>query len=411
MSWASVGGIRATRGALHIPYEGMIVADVELATDDALPTKTSFVLGDMTIACAVTNSVSFGGVRSARLVGGTDGWSKTLPSAAYNNPGGVSLAIVLSDAAAAVGETISQAANTIALGVVLGPAPIREAGPPSRTVLRQWCDPLWWIDASGQLQLSDRQSMPFSGVVTDTAHLGAIASVFSVEKLSAGKRVYRIATESPSDWTPGRTFSSAFVDSPQIISAVTHRFDDDGWHRVQVLVGPATTNRGYTPFAALVRAEDPRRSFDRISEFSVQAVSPDGTTADITPTDTTIGLPGIVRVALRLPFLTGTIAVGQKVLVFFVNGDPARPAILASDPVPTKSALDATSSVTVGASAGLVQLGGGSRVPICYGDVVQPPTDVPWTSNGNPVITGGIGHVTIASPVQDPVANARTVRE
>jgi hypothetical protein len=176
------------------------------------------------------------------------------------------------------------------------------------------------------------------------------------------------------------------------------------------LADPSPLNRIYAAFAALIRGEDARRPFQPISEFSVQAVSSDGTTADVVPTDTTIGLPGIVRVALRLPFLTGTIGVGQKVLVFFINGDPGRPAILASDPVPVKSALDATSSVTIGASAGLVQLGSGSRVPICYGDVVQPPTDVPWTSNGNPVVTGGIGHVTIALPIQDPVANARTVR-
>lgn len=412
MSWASVNGVRATRGAFHLPYEGIWTADVELATDEAIPAQSSFIIGDMTLAGTVTRSSAFGGRRSARLVGGAAGWSIELPSAAYNNPSGVSLAMVLSDAATAVGEIVSATARAIALGVNLGAAPVRDEGPPSRTVLRQWC-PTWWVDALGQLELSARASLPFSGIATDAAHLGSIASNFTVEQRSAGKHLYRIATESPSDWTPGRVFSSAFIDAPQTVSAVTHRFDDSGWHRVQVLVGSATQDRVFDAFAALERTEDPRRAFDRLSEFSVQAVSSDGTTADVAPTDTTIGLPAIVRVALRLPFLTGTIAVGQRVLVFFINGDPARPAILASDPVPKKSALDATSSVTVGASAGLLQLGAGSRIPVCYGDTVVPPIGAgAWAVSGGVVVASGMpGPLPIATPFQDPVSNARVVRE
>ena len=123
---------------------------------------------------------------------------------------------------------------------------------------------------------------------------------------------------------------------------------------------PTSLDRIGAAFRALVRGEDPRRTFSAIYEFTVADIALDGSTADVTPDDTTIGLPPLVQVKLRLPFLTGKIAIGQRCLVFFVNGDPTRPAILAADPVPTQSALDATTEVDIGASAGLVSLAGGA---------------------------------------------------
>lgn len=238
MSWAELNGVRATKGTLTLPYEGVFVGDVTLATTDVLPPKALFTIGDLTVNVTVvpTRTTSFGGERSARIVGGGNGWGTKIGPMPYRQPGGVPLSTVLSDAAMAVGELVSPLGLAAARGRILGDAAVREAGPPGRTVLRMWCEPLWWLDATGALQLSARETTPFSGMPTDLVHLGPIASAFTSEVRFAGREIYRIATEAPSDWVPGRTFSSNFIDGVKTVSAATHVFRDDGYHRVDVMV-------------------------------------------------------------------------------------------------------------------------------------------------------------------------------
>ncbi len=84
-------------------------------------------------------------------------------------------------------------------------------------------------------------------------------------------------------------------------------------------------------FRALVREEFPRLTFLAVYEFSVQGVSSLKLTADLSPTDTTLGLPSMVSVPLRLPLVGATLALGTKCIVAFINGDPSRPFVLSAD--------------------------------------------------------------------------------
>lgn len=235
-NWASLGGNRIVFGVLCIPYRGVWDADVVLATTQVLPPLSVLTVGDLSMVCAVTRQVAFAGQTSARLVGGTAGWRKPVAARAYQKPSGVPLSIVLGDAASDCGEVVSPLAMTTAQNTSLGSFAIREAGPVGRTVLRMWCEPLWWVDQSGMLQLGDRATTPASGNPIDVVHLGPIASHFDAEKYYEGQNKYRIATEVVSDWMPGRTFSNANIPVPQTVSLVTHLFNGDGWHRTDVLV-------------------------------------------------------------------------------------------------------------------------------------------------------------------------------
>lgn len=104
-------------------------------------------------------------------------------------------------------------------------------------------------------------------------------------------------------------------------------------------------------------------------EYSV--TTSDGTTADMTPIDTTIPLPGLTGIPLRLCGMTAKPAAGQKVILAFLNGDPTRPIVLSNDPKPTNAAVDASSALALGGSASTVSVGNGSATTTINGATVS----------------------------------------
>jgi hypothetical protein len=117
-------------------------------------------------------------------------------------------------------------------------------------------------------------------------------------------------------------------------------------------LAPAVTlsDRILLALRGLIREELPQLTFFGLYEMLVQNVASDGTTADLAPTDPTLGLPSVVKVPLRLPLMTATFTVGAKALVAFVNGDPTRPFVLTAD---------LASALALGTSATSVTLSGG----------------------------------------------------
>lgn len=100
-------------------------------------------------------------------------------------------------------------------------------------------------------------------------------------------------------------------------------------------------DRALHAFRELVRAVLPQLALLGVWEYRVEV----GGTTSVTcsPVDPSLGLPGGV-VAQIWPSVLGeqvTIAPGQRVLIGFVNGDPARAVVLAGDPStrPTAAAL------------------------------------------------------------------------
>ena len=99
------------------------------------------------------------------------------------------------------------------------------------------------------------------------------------------------------------------------------------------LPSPGPVNdRALHAFRELVRAVLPQLALLGVWEYRVEV----GGTSSVTcsPVDPSLGLPGGV-VAQIWPSVLGeqvTMAAGQRVLVAFVNGDPARAVALAGDP-------------------------------------------------------------------------------
>lgn len=192
VSSINVSGIAAQQCVLVLPNTGVFHADVLLQTTTPTSGPVVLTLGNATYQCTVYRAVSFEGARSLRLVGGAGGWAKQLPAQQYANPAGVSSALVLADAAAAVGELPPNVPASI-----LGPfyvRPRQNAGQLLNDLLSEG----WYVDNTGVVQPAPRPAT-------------TITSPFIAEKVRGSSGLYTITTETPEDWVPGASFSNQTI--------------------------------------------------------------------------------------------------------------------------------------------------------------------------------------------------------
>lgn len=182
------------------PAFGLWHIDATLAGMNEPAGSQVFTYSNMTLKCAIYRSILFAGVRRIRLIAGTGGLRNVLPPKGYAQGGGVQLSLVLGDLMQESGEQI------VATDRSLGQAWIRGQGPASLT-LRNLFGNSWWADDTGVMQTKDR----------DTT---AITSSFVAMNVEGAVGLYTIATETPEDWLPGRSFSGPTVSG--VISRVTH---------------------------------------------------------------------------------------------------------------------------------------------------------------------------------------------
>jgi hypothetical protein len=220
---------------------------------------------------------------------------------------------VLRDLATEVGETVA-----LPTDFIIGPFFVREAAPAGR-ILRQVVGREWYVDEAGVTQIGAR---PASAILSD----------FQIVNYVGGTGKAIIATERLADWMPGRTFAGLGSPTVKAISSSSISVTNDGVARVEVLIDGDDRQLG--DFDALARNAAPALTFFGLYEYSIQQVS--GTLITATPTDTTLSLPAISRMPLRIPFMSGVLDVGDKILVQFVNGHPSRPQVVSADPGSTQ---------------------------------------------------------------------------
>lgn len=163
-------------------------------------------------------------------------------------------------------------------------------------------------------------------------------------------------------------------------------------------------NRLVAALRALVAELAPAAIYSGDWEYIVQSQS--GAYADLTPADRSIALPALPRVRFRgAPGVAGTVAVGCRVLVRFINSDPGRPYIAAVEGadgggfVPVSLRVDASSIVRVGESAEDVELGDGAARVLRDGEAVS------ITATGA-VVSGGSGSITVRGTISRDTAVA-----
>lgn len=215
--YSSFAGVRVTAMSLWWPLLGLWTADVSMAVGDTLPTSGTLQHGNLSLQGAVYRQGSLGGVTRARLVGGAGGWGTVVQARGYQAAFGVLLSQVLNDVAIECGERIAVQSDR-----VIGTAWSRPQGP-GGNVLRAAAGPLWWVDASGVVQVGPRTSAP-------------IQTPFDALDWDGGAGIVTVSSDDVASWVPGNTFSSALMQPMQTIAAVRHVVDNEGVARMRILV-------------------------------------------------------------------------------------------------------------------------------------------------------------------------------
>lgn len=122
---------------------------------------------------------------------------------------------------------------------------------------------------------------------------------------------------------------------------------------------PKYVNRLVNMIRRIVRSEFPKMTFLGSYEYSIQSVNVD--LIDISPTDTTVGLPSLASVPMN-PGLLGEVVTptsGKSVVVIFLNGNPSRPVIIGIVGPNDKSSITVTGDFSI-IPGGLLKVAGAS---------------------------------------------------
>lgn len=367
-TFATLNGIQIVSGTLAIPLVGMWTADVHIATDTPETGPATIVLGNLTLQGTVFRAEPFAGQTRARIVGGGGGWRKTLPERGYANQSGVSLKMVLSDAASECGEKVNVTDTQI------GPFYARPADRASFS-LRAFC-PAWYVDTAGVTQIA-----PWPVVV--------VGSEFQVIDQNPDEGVVTIATEDYASWLPGASFTSDTLSGTFQCAGVVYRFDGDGKFRLEVLTDDRS-DRMLGPILGIIdQRVAPARFYGRY-RYSIS--NPSTTTVDATPIDSSIGLPSLQGVPLDSDSIATYVPPdGGECHIMFLDGKPTMPRV-----------------VWTAGTATVVNVLGGKVPAARQGDATTsflPPTlliSLLGTVSGSPF--SGTGTVTIPNPISGSIS-------
>ena len=212
--FAGLDDIPIMRGQVTIPAYGIWHADLWLDREVALSGQVRLALADISALATVVRVIGFLGQTGVRIVGGYGGWRTSVPGLQYAAATGLSLRTVLAHTAADVGELVDAADTAI------GTAYVRAVGPASR-VLQSLIPGAWYMGFDGVTYAAPRPA-------------GVVANRYMTMDVSQPASAYTVATDSPGEWLPGRTFTGPSTSG--VISRVQHMIEN-ATLRTQVLSG------------------------------------------------------------------------------------------------------------------------------------------------------------------------------
>lgn len=329
---------RVTRVRVTIPKWGCWYAEAEVDTEVTLTGRVSLTVADLRLSGTILSGGPRLGTSSYRIVGGAGGWGRILSPKRepYANDAGVKLSTVLTDAAQEAGETLGRVSTTARVGTHW----TRPEGPAS-DVLELVAPRGWYVDESGVTQIGARPASVLPAGVTRLAPLDK----------ARGK--IELSSESIAKILPG-----VVVDGMEAVDVI-HEVGDDGLRSTvwgQADLGALESMRD------LVEALDPDRKFRGVTEYRV--VTQTGDRLNLQPERKSTGMPELRRVHVR-PGVAGCkwqSALGSRVVVGFIDSDPGRPYVAATEEAagegftPTRIEIFVEELVKVNGAASFVAL-------------------------------------------------------
>ena len=275
------------------------------------------------------------------------------------------MSTVLGDAAREVGEILAAIASTDRVGLNY----TRPEGPAS-ALLERYAPGAWYVDEAGVTHLGARNAGVLPAKVTRIAPVD----------LAVGKVV--LASESIATILPG-----VVVDGLTAVD-VEHTISAEGGIRSTVWGGQM--GGILEQFRKLADQLDPLRKFRGVTEYRVLTL--EGSRVNLQPVRSSLGMPDLARVKVR-PGVAGceaTLALGARVLVGFVDSDPASPYVA--------SAEDADGG---GFLPTLLELCGGDAAVARVGDEIT----ITGTQITTATMVAGANPVTVTLPLKGTITS------
>jgi hypothetical protein len=302
----ALNGHACTAGVLTIPGVGLWYAALDVADEVELSGAVTLTVLDTTWSGFVIAGGVVDGRSRYRVVAGAGGWGKDLPSRAYANDAGLTIARLVADAASEAGESAPSGAPTTALG----PHFVRPALPAS-FALNQLAPRAWYARADGVVAFGARPALP--------------ASLLPVVERNPAARVVTLAlTDSAAGLLPGIATEYGTAADVEIELGADRS-------RARLYAAPAAASRRAEALARLLAAHDPGARFRGVYEYRV--VTQSGERLNLQPVRSRASLPDLARVPVRAgaPGVKALHAPGSQVLVAFIDNDPSRPAVVGFD--------------------------------------------------------------------------------
>lgn len=314
-STIAVNGLAATRVSIHVPRVGVWYADVDFADDapdlPATPFGCAITIDGATFVGtrAPKRDGTFGLQRRTRILGGAAGWQTLAPSRADHNDAGVKGSFVAQAVAGQVGEKLPDAS---AIGARLGVDYVRPEGVASR-VLEDACRGIpWRVDYDGVTRVGARTppvpvADDYTVISHDPRHGQITLALDDVSKVGIG------------------TVLTAGLDAPATVTALEIAATADSL-RMLVWAGQGASTALIDTLRAIVERLIDRR-LDGIYRYRVIGMNSDR--ADLQRCGSRKDLPNTIATSMW-PGVSGShakLARGCEVLVQFIDGDRAQPAI------------------------------------------------------------------------------------
>lgn len=322
----AVNGLAATEVHIHVPAIGVWYADVDFA-DDASTLPTAAFACSITIANEDTTATfvgtivperdgAFGLRRRARIVGGGNGWGKALSARSYHNDARVKGSLVAQDAAKECGEKLPDASALAPLGVdYIRPAFERGVPATAARTLEDACRGVpWWVGYDGVTRVGARTPpVPAADAYTVIDHHPRLGDVeLAIDDVTA----VGIGTILDAGLTAPRTITSLQISAkPDALRLIA-------W------CGSGERTAVLDALRALIeRTTDAHLN----GLYRYRTIGMNGDRVDLQRCGDRKDLPNTIATAMW-PGVAGahaTLANGCEVLVAFIDGDRAQPAIIA----------------------------------------------------------------------------------
>lgn len=384
---ASVNDRRVTRLSVRVPWCGTWTAEVdfdESIPSDKLAGQARVQIGPLTLLGTFDPLLTgtYLAQSKAFVVGGAAGWDRKVTRKAYHDDGlGIRARTVIEDLAREVGERLGAVAPSRER---LGADWIRRHGEASAALALVAGSAPWWVDYDGITRVGPRPAVEVSGQ-------------YEILDVDPRYRTVEIATDDPSRIGIGSILRGRLTKPMTVRELVIDVADG----RVRLLAWGADggldtyveRSRLLRDLQAVARAAMPELPYSRIYRYRVVKANPGDHRWELQAVAKAQGLPDLSPASVH-PGIAGAVAKlapGSVVLVQFVEADPSMPVIThfpARDGagwLPVELELDASSKVTIGASADLVEVGAGTEYPapanpigrvIRYGDTIRLPDPI-----------------------------------